>query len=622
MCGTPPLSRAPRLFPRFTMLHFLAELRRRHVFKAAAAYAVVAWLVVQGASIVFPAFEAPEWVLKAVIALTVLAFPVAVVLAWAFELTPGGVRRTEDAAPGSKDGADEGAPSHARFTPEEVRHGRNRRAARWLAVGILVGLTTVGTVGWPRDAGPPSTGSPGAIRSVAVLPFANVTGNPDDEFFSDGVSEEVLNALSRIEGLRVPARTSSFRFKGSAVDVRDVAEQLGVAAVLEGTVRRVADRVRVSAELVSADDGYQIWSVDYDRQLEDILALQEEIAQAIANALEVELTGEAVARLNRRRTVDPEAYEHYLRGRHLTGSRTREDLERAVGHFEAALAQAPGFAAAYSGLADAYALLEDYGGWSREEAFPKAVAAARRALELDDLQAEAHASLGHIYYHQKNWDAGEAEFRRALELNPSYAIAHHWYGNLLLHDGRPDEAVAALERAHELDPLSPKIREVLGRTLYYARHFERAIAMQEEQLREDPENLDLLSWILSWTYMNAGRPDEALALLERARELHPRGAADGGIRSRRAAALAAAGRREEAAALLGQIEAEGAPDPISESSLAVAYELLGDRERALHWLEVAIERKDWMVEVWRVDPAFDPLRSDPRFVRLVDGTQS
>lgn len=582
------------------MNSLLSELRRRHVFKVAAAYGVVAWLVIQAASIAFPAFGAPAWALRVVIALAVLGFPVALVLAWAFELTPAGVQR---------------AKSRGRRNGPAVGRGRRAldgRAAGWVGVGIVVGLTTVGTYGWTRLPQRGGAAEAGDARSVAVLPFANVSADPADEYFSEGISEEILNALSQVPGLRVAARTSAFSFKGTDASIDSIARSLRVAHVLEGSVRTAGGRVRITARLIDAQSANPVWSRSYDREAKDVLAVQEEIAAAIANALEVELAG---GERPRRRTADPEAYELYLQGRHLANRRTEGDLTQAIGRFEAALQRDPAFAAAYSGLADAYALLDDYGTLTREEAFPKSIAAAKRALELDDLQAEAHASLGHVYFHQRSWAAAEREYLRALELNPSYATAHHWFGLLLQATGRHDEAVRALERAQELDPLSPKIREARARTLYYARQFDRTIALHRDQLRSDPNDEYARLW-LGRTYLSSGRYAEAIPALRGVLDRIPAGQPDAWARAQLAAAYAAAGQRDQATRMLRALE-EVAEEQEAAHTMAIAYGYLGDRDRAFHWLDVAVRQGSWILDHLEMEPMFGPLRSDPRFADVV-----
>lgn len=587
-----------------------SELRRRHVFKVAAAYGVVAWLLIQVAATTFPAFGTPAWVLRVVIALAVLGFPVALVLAWAFELTPDGVRRAEPLASG-------GEPSGTRR-----QRSLDGRVAGWVGVGMLVGLVSVGAYGWDRlpptrNKGRGEVGN-AITRSIAVLPFSNASPSSSDAYLSDGLAEEVLNALSQVPQLRVAARTSSFGFQGQNVSLDSIARALSVDHLLEGSVRRAGDRVRIVARLVDVSTGSSLWSQTYNRELNDVLAVQEEIAAAIANALQVKLAGGDAARLVRSRTADPEAYELYLQGRQLASKRTKEELHVAVQRFEAALRRDPAFAAAYSGLADAYALLEDYGGLHREEAFSKAIAAAQRALEIDELQAEAHASMGHIYFHQENWNAAEREHQRAIELNPSYAAAYHWYANLLNATGRPAEALQALERAHQLDPLSVTIRGMRGAALVHARQFDRAIQTLRELRDADEENWRW-HYHLSWGHLGAGDYAEMIAVTQRMIEVRWKGEAPSAwARAHLAGAYAAAGRREEAVQILSQLEGEIPADRADAPYwMAMAYGYLGDHDRAFHWLDRALRRHWYLRGLLAVHPAFDPLRPDPRFAAFV-----
>lgn len=578
---------------------FVSELRRRHVFRVAAAYAVVAWLVIQVAGTTLPAFDAPAWVLRVVIAAAVLGFPLALVLAWAYELTPDGVRRTDRA----ETVAEGGAPS---------KRGRRwtGREAGWMGVGMLVGLTTVAAYAVMGD----SAGGAGAAgpRSLAVLPFENV-GPEEEQLFARGISEEILNTLSGVEGLRVAARTSAFSFSGSAVPIDSVARALNVDYVLEGSVRTVGQQVRIAAQLIDAATGHEIWSQSYNRESSGLLALQEEIAVAIANALQVELAGSSQALLARNRIVDPVAYEAYIQGRHLASTRQRDSLRLAITRFETALSLDPAFAAAYSGLADAYSLLEDVRGITREEAFPKAVAAAKRALELDDLQAEAHASLGHIFYHQKSWEAAEREYLRAMELNPSYATAFHWYANLLLAIGREPQALEAIERAYELDPLSKKIGAVRAMMLYFNGDAEAAMAVQRDRIRADPDDVE--AWYsLGWTQMTSPRPADAIQTVEQMMARIPEGQPNAWALSRLAAAYAAAGRHAEAGRLLA--DAEKSPAGHNPTALAAAYLFQGDEDRTFAWLEKAVAAEHWMLPLLPSDPVFEPLRRDARFAKI------
>lgn len=590
------------------MKTFFSELRRRHVFKVAVAYGVVAWLLIEIAATTFPILGLPDWSTRLVLALVFVGFPIAVVLAWAFELTPQGVRRAE--------------PLNPATDARSARRPFGSRAAGWVGVGMVVGLASVGAYSWTRvpesTAGSGPGEGAGAVRSIAVLPFSGVGGG-DSRYFSEGITEELLNTLSQVPQLRVAARTSSFSFQGQDVTLDSIARALRVGYLLEGSVRAAGDRVRISVRLVDASSGSPLWSHTYDREAEDVLAVQEEISVAIANALQVQLAGGDASRFTRSRSVNPEAYELYLRGRHLIRQRVPERFVRAIESFQAAVQRDPAFAAAYSGLADAYALSEDAGVLRREEAFPKALAAAQRALELDELQAEAHTSLGHIYFHQKDWEAGEKAYRRALELNPSYATASHWYGNLLLATNRPAEALRQISRAYELDPLSPPLTALRGSALYYARQFEPAVTWYQERLQTNPDDVDLHNW-LARVYLASGNPAAAIAPMRRVLELIPPEESDVWARAQLAAAHAAAGQREEARRILREIEAMP-PNYGAASRLAMAYGYLGDLERAFHWLEAAVEHDDWTVPYLRMIPLMDPLRHDPRFEQIVRRTE-
>ncbi|UCC83920.1 MAG: hypothetical protein JSW46_03010, partial [Gemmatimonadota bacterium] len=374
---------------------FLAELKRRQVFRVAIVYAVVAFVIWQAAEIAVPGLTLPDWVLTLVILLTILGFPIALVLAWALEITPEGVRRTEPGRAGPDATPASAAPA--------VAEGIDR-------------------------------------RSIAVLPFANMSDDPGNEYFSDGMTEEIINALAQLEGLRVAARTSSFAFKGKSPDVREVGAKLNVATALEGSVRKAGNRLRITAQLVSVADGYHLWSERYDREMEDVFAIQDDIARAIAEKLQVTLVAGVAEPLVRRPTENVEAYDLYLRGRffaHQGGEGPRKGLE----YFQRALAGDPEYALAHAGIAEAYSQLGNTGILRPKEAMPRAREAAIRALELDETLAEAHLSLGWIgWTYDFEWSNAEKYFLRALELNPDLPEAHFKYGFFLASMERGEES--------------------------------------------------------------------------------------------------------------------------------------------------------------------------------------
>jgi len=369
------------------MKSFFGELKRRNVARAGVAYAIVAWLLVEIASTVLPTFGTPEWVLKAFTFLVFLGLPLVLLFAWAFELTPEGLKRTED------------VPVDSSITPS------TGRKLDFVIIGVLaVAVVFLAiTHDWgDQESGPEQIAVSGDVQqSIAVLPFANMSSDKENEYFSDGLSETLLHMLAQIKDLRVAARTSSFQFKGYTGDVADIGKQLKVATVLEGSVRKAGDTVRVTAQLINVDDGYHLWSGTYDRKLEDIFAIQDEIASQVVEALKVTLLEEEVERLAQPATVNVDAYNLYLLGRHFFHQRTEETLLQAKDYFQDAIEADPDYALAHTGLADTYMLLEDspstYGRLSRREVRGKAGAAVERALALDSQLAEAHASKGLLF---------------------------------------------------------------------------------------------------------------------------------------------------------------------------------------------------------------------------------
>jgi TolB-like protein/Tfp pilus assembly protein PilF len=416
--------------------NFFAELKRRNVYKVAVAYAVVAWLLIQAASILFPTYEAPAWVMKVFVALIIAGFPIALILAWAFEITPEGIVRAEDVPP---------------------KKSITRRSGKKLvAMTVVLALIAAGLFFFqltrhptgaflaPKDAA--------AEKSIAVLPFVNMSSDKENEYFVDGLTEEILNRLSQIAALKVPGRTSSFVFKGKNTDLRQVGSGLGVANVLEGSVRKAGERLRITAQLVRTADGYHLWSQVYDRKLDDVFAIQEEIARSIANALAVQLklSGGGIPE---RPTQDMTAYSDYLEARALITQRTSENLRRAVTLLEGAVQRDPTFGRAWAALAEARALAMYYGA-PIDFALRGAEEAARKALAIDDSIGLAHSALADVLRDRRDWIASEREFRRALELSPSEGETHNQYAQMLLKVGHLDEALEHAKRACELDPLA------------------------------------------------------------------------------------------------------------------------------------------------------------------------
>lgn len=500
--------------------------------------------------------------------------------------------------------------------------GAERMSARQLhrrtlvVAAILLGVIGLGVAGLVRSgrlADGRDVTPPGAIRSVAVLPFADLSAAQDQEFFSDGIAEELISALSRLPGLRVMARTSSFAFKGTHADAREIGRRLGVEAALEGSVRTAGDRVRIAAQLIDVKTGFQLWSETYERRMDDVFAIQDNIARAIAAALDVRLTG-GPAPLVPRSTADIDAYTLYLKGRYFWNMRTQTGLERAAQYFQQAIARDPALAVAHAGLADTYMMLNVWGYAPPQETIPQAEAAVRRALQLNPDLAEAHASLGLLsIWGAWDWAAADAAFRRAIELNPGYATGYHWYSLYLTAIGRTEESLAAIRHAAELDPLSLIISTILGTRLFFARRYQEAIAQLRSTLELQADYEPARLW-LGRGYVAVGRLAEAEAVLDAARRQNPTSPI---LNAAVSYGYAVMGRDREAQAILEALLARPGDAYVPAYWIAIVYVGLGDRPRALDWLERARRDGDgWLINV-RADPAFDGLRGEPRFEALI-----
>ena len=450
-----------------------------------------------------------------------------------------------------------------------------------------------------------------AIDSLAVLPFENVGGDPETEYLSDGLTETLISKLSALPALRVISRTSAFRYKGQPPDPARVSRELDVRAVLVGRFQQRGDTLTISAELIDTRDDSQLWGGRFDRPLTDIFGIQEEIAREISRSLRLPLTGEDESRLARRDTESTEAYRLYLQGRRLWNRRLKEDVETGLKLFEQAIAADPTFAPAHAGLADSYVIQPSYYWLSPNEAYPRAEAAARAALELDNNLAEAYTSLAYAKaFYRFDWEGAERDFRRATELKPGYAMAHHWYSMLLGALGRHEEAAAENRRAFELDPFSPTINLHRASGFLLQREYDRAI----EDLRKSRELFPAYTSIpgtLSSAYALKGKFKEALAARSDTASLTGDDPAeDEGL----AYIHALAGREREAREILARLNLESVADRVS---VAVVYAALGDADEAFRWLERAYAEREWGVSELKVHPVFDSLRSDPRFTDLL-----
>ena len=571
----------------------LAELKRRRVFRALLGYAIVAFAVLQIIEPIIHGLQLPDWTLSFVVVAIGVGFPVALALAWVFDVSASGIERTQPVATeaGSR-------PSPALFA--------------LLAAGVA--LVGVAVVAWHFALRPaarraaPAASAP-AAPSVAVLPFVNLSPQKDDEYFSDGITEEVINALANVEGVRVVSRTSAFAFKGKNLSVRKIGEELLVATVLEGSVRRQGNEVRIVAQLINAADGYHLWSKTYDRTLENVFAVEDELARSITDALRPQLLKKG-APLVGEATSSTEAHDLYLRGRHFWNKRTADDLKRATALFRQALDVDPRYALAHAGLADSYALLAEYSPARPEEVLPQASEHARKALELDPALAEPHATLALLAMDDFDWSRAEREFKRAIELRSAYATAHHWYAMLLATLGRVGEARVQAEQALQLDPASLIANNMLGLVYYASRDYPRAVEALRRTLELDP-GFGIARALLACAYIGAGRKQEALAEIARVSD------ADFDQAAFRAWVLWAAGERDAAERLARQLLERPRPDRIRPGVLAGLHVVLGDRNRAFALLDQAYAEKDATLRELKLNPLLDPLRGDPRFAKLL-----
>ena len=452
------------------------------------------------------------------------------------------------------------------------------------------------------------------IRTLAVLPLESLSADSAQGYLAEGMTDELITDLTQLGALRVVGRTSVMRYRGSTRTAPEIARELRVDAVVVGTVQRVGDRVRVAAQLIGVAGDQALWAKSYDGDVRDVLTVQSEIAQAIAQQIRIALTPQERVRLASVRKVDPAAYEAYVRGRYFLGKRTEPDLRKGLGYFQAAIDADPTYAAAYSGLADCYNMLGYYTALPPKEAYSSGQSAARKALELDSMLAEAHTSLAWTdFMFTWDWSAADLEFRRAITLNPNYPAAHAWYGTYLAAMGRHDEAISEGRRAQELDPLSLITNAALARPFYNARRYDEAIAQSKKTLEIDPHFARAQYW-LGLAYEQKSMYDDAIAAFQDAIE-HSDSvsiyvAASGH-------AYAVAGRRADALKVLGGLQKLSRRRYVSAYDIATIYVGLGDSADAMQWLERAYqERSDGLVYLG-VDPRWDGMRSDPRFAHLV-----
>jgi TolB-like protein/Tfp pilus assembly protein PilF len=580
--------------------NFFSELKRRNVYKVAVAYIVAGWALSQGIAQVFPVFDIPNWAIRLIVLLIILGLPIAIALAWMFEITPQGIRRTETA---------DTMPS----VPGQKKHAWIYVVVIGAAISIalfFLGRYTAGN----RTAATAPNDIPS--KSIAVLPFDSLSEDKSNAYFAEGVQDEILTRLAKVADLKVISRTSTQRFKSAPSDLRDIAKQLGVMNILEGSVQKANDQVRVNVQLINAMNDAHLWAEIYDRKLTDIFATESDIAKAIAETLQAKLTGSEITAISKKPTANPEAYELYLKGRFFWNKRTGADLFKAIDYFNQAIAKDPNYALAYSGLADSYLLLPPYGAAAPKDSIPQAKAAVKKALELDDTLAEAHASSGRILS-GFDFDSTKAiaGFERAIELNPNYATAHHWFGaGPLLALGRFDESIVEAKRSIELDPLSMINNADFGNDYYYARRYDEAIAQLHKTIEIEPR-FYLAHYYLAQALQMKGQLAEAIAEYRKAVELDD----DPFALALLGQAYARSGQRDEANKILVRLNEEAKTRYVAAYGIGAVFLGMGDKNRAMDELERAYRENDGNdIYNIRVDPLLDDLRGNLRFEALAE----
>ncbi len=570
-------------------MNFFAELKRRNVYKVAVAYLVVSWLLIQAASILLPTFEAPPWVMKAFVVLVAFGLPVALVLAWAFELTPEGMKRTEDV---------------------DLATQSRQKSHAWIYIVLVGAVLSVGLFFIGRYTARPTSGTTHTelpSKSIAVLPLLNESGDTKDEYFSDGLSEELIAALAQIRELKVIGRSSSFRFKDRKEETKAIGEKLGVATLLEGTVRKQGERVRIVAELINAADGIELWTRTFDRELKDIFAVQQEIAAAVASSLKVTLLGSDERSSNKSAPKNIEAHNSYLLGHYHFQRRNLEDFRKAVAYFDEATRLDPQYGLAYAERSEVWTLIGDLGGEGKT-AWPKAREDAEKAVAIAPTLAEAHAALGWVrFFVEWKFAEGLSELKRAKELSPANPTANDLLARVIVYLGKPEEAEKQAREAVELDPLSFPAQHNLARDLWFAGKLDEADAVARKSVELQPAAAAAHRWQV---LVAAKRGDGETALREARLE-----GDEGYRRFLLAIAQYVRGDREAADAALADLIANGR-DQLAYQ-IAQVYAFRGEKDKALEWLQISFDTHDTGTLGLLIDPLLNDLRPDPRYKSLV-----
>jgi adenylate cyclase len=597
-------------------MSFFEELKRRNVFRVAFGYVITAWLLLQFIDLVLENVNAPDWVMQVFMLALAIGFPLAIFFAWAFEMTADGVKRESEV-----DRSKSIAPQTGRKMDRNIIIAMTLALAYFAYDKFLVSEPEKrsGSISpeVTQESDSPVTGklnlapvSHKGEKSVAVLPFINMSDDKDNEYFSDGISEELLNVLVRVKGLRVPSRTSSFTFKGSTMKLAEIGRELKVDHILEGSVRKSGDRIRVTAQLIEVNTDTHLWSETYTRELDDIFAVQDEIAQSIVSALKVTLTGGEQTPIQSRSTTNVEAYNKYLLGRHLWNQRSPESMVAAIKPLSKAVAMDPAFGQAWAALADTYVLLPEYNLGSINEYIPLARDAIEKALVINRESAHALTTSAYIkFMYDYDLEGAHEDFPTAIEIEPDYATAHQWYGELLAAEGNLDAALDEFRLARQLDPLSPIIPHVMAWILMHTDRKEDAYQYYQEALDIDPYFVGTIGNLMTLN-MLTGRFDQAR---ERCLELKDLVKYDPTTDLAVIAALENPELKE--AAMTQLLQDTDYPNGVMGKALNLM--LLNEYEMALDHLEQAFaEGAPYSIHMNRMD-LYDPVRDNPRFQALV-----
>jgi len=580
-------------------MSFFDELKRRNVVRVGIAYLVVAWVLIQVSDVLTPIVPLPTWAPRLIFVMLVIVFVPALILAWAYEFTPEGIRRDEEVSE---------RPTAVVLSP--------RQKTIW-AVGLsLVALLAVVlalNTGGLRERLVYGVAS-GSITSIAVLPLDNLSGDPEQEYFVDGMTETLIAELSKIGALRVISRQSVMRFKGSNDPLVDIARQLNVDAVVEGSVLQLGGEVRITIQLIEAATDNHLWADNYDRELSDVLALHSEVARAVAREIRIRVTPEEAERLASVQHVNPEAYRLYLLGRHHHKQWVPEALVKAIQYFRNSIAIEPQFTEAHLGVAKSHLLMAIVGATRPREAFQTMQTELAIAMDIDSNLADVHQTYAEMhFYFDWEWEQAEEEFHQAISLNPNHYGSHRVYAWFLAAMGRAEEGRVAIRRALDLEPLASGAYLTASDLYYLSRRYDEAIIQIEEAVDLNL-NHPFLNERLGWNYLQKGMFEEAISNIEKAVTLFP---GNTEFRWVLGNAYAAAGKTTEARKILSDLHALDETQYVQPYAFAMIYCALGENEKAIDWLEKAYEDRVFWMAFLQVEPRLDPLRSEPRFQNLL-----